>query len=89
MEIETQKIMNGIHNNWLKKRQEIEAKEKQQEVARKKKEEKEKRQERFWLISLVFAMIVILVLYGIWNNKQVKDCMEKGHSETFCRYAGE
>lgn len=89
MEIETQKIMNAIHNNWLKKKQENEVKERKQEAARKKKEQKEKRQDRVWLISLVFIMAVMLILFGIWEDKHVKDCMEKGHSETFCRYAGE
>ena len=89
MEIETQKIMNAIHNNWLKKRQEKETIERKQAAARKKIEQKEKRQEKVWLLSLVFIMIVTLILFGIWENKNVKDCMKEGYSETFCRYAGE
>ena len=79
---ETNKMMNIIHDN-CKKEKAI------RQIQKEIKNKKEKQAKRKEMICLLVAMVVVLVLLGIYTNKQVKDCMDDGYSETFCKYAGE
>ncbi len=79
---ETDKMLKIINENCKKKQA-------ARERARIKKEEKEKRVSRMEITFLVIALIGLIVAFGISNEKRVKKCMEDGHSENFCRYAGE
>lgn len=77
---ETKEMLEIIHNNRNKVYQE--------NVKANIKKEKKQRN-----IKAIIICIAALTLLGIlaynFNEKQVKNCMEDGYSETFCRYAGE
>lgn len=79
---ESKKMLEIIHNN-CKQEREI------RQVKEELKNKKEKRARRIELTIIVVALIGLLTVYGLYKDKQVKDCMSGGYSETFCRYAGE
>ena len=75
---ETKKMLEIIHNNCRK-----------QKVERIKKEKKEQKQSKLLVIGLGVLFIATLIVYNVYCEKSVNDCMKRGSSETFCRYAGE
>lgn len=79
---ETEKMLEIIH----KHRNEVY----QQNKA---KEEQEKKLDKKFKVILTISCLVAIMLVGIvackYTERQVKNCMESGKSETFCRYAGE
>ena len=79
---EDEKMLEIIHENCKKEQN-------KREVRESIKQKKEKNRRRIELICLVVAFIVILILGCMYNERQVKNCMEQGGSENFCRYAGE
>lgn len=79
---ESEKMLDIIHENCKKEQN-------KREIKEAKKEKKEKRNRRIELICLAVAFVVILILGCMYKERQVKNCMEQGGSENFCRYAGE
>ena len=79
---ETEKMLEIIHEN-CKRKQEREL------IKAKKQEKKEKKNKRIELIVMGIALIAVIILGHLYNEKSVKGCMEAGHTENFCRYAGE
>ena len=79
---ETEKMLEIIHEN-CKRKQEREL------IKAQKQEKKEKNQRRIELIVMGIALITVIILGHLYNEKSVKGCMESGHTENFCRYAGE
>ena len=77
---ETDKMLEIIHENCRK-----------QKVAKFEREvaKKENHKKRILITVLVVAFIAVLVMFDKYNESQIKNCMEAGHSENFCRYAGE
>lgn len=84
-----EKLMNAIHRNC--KLTQIENNEKVQleEIAKKESIRKDKKRARIETFCLLLIFISLLIIFGIQRNKEIKDCMKRGHSETFCKYAGE
>lgn len=79
---ETKKMMEIIHQN----RNKIYQSNLKKEIENKKDDKK------FKILLFAFAITGILLvgtLMSRWNEKQVAQCMEAGHSENFCRYDGE
>ena len=79
---ESEKMLEIIHKNCKK----------EQEKMRLKKEVNEKKKKRFFklkAILLIILFIAIVVSFISYNEKEVKNCMDSGNSENFCRYAGE
>ena len=83
---ETEKMFNVIHDNRKKVYdQKIEA----EEEARKK-EKKETRKNNIKRIFIGFILTTLIVsLAYLFNEKEIRNCMEDGYSENFCRFAGE
>lgn len=79
---ESEKMLEIIHVNCRKEQQKL----RQKEI---KQEKKEKNHKRIEMTCLIVAFIMLIILGHLYNEKSVKGCMEKGGSETFCRYAGE
>ncbi len=79
---ETEKMLEIIHEN-CKRKQEREL------IKAKKQEKKEKNHRRLELVVMGIALIAVIILGHLYNEKSVKGCMEAGHTENFCRYAGE
>ena len=79
---ETEKMLDIIHKNRNKIYNERQAK-----------EEKEKKEDKRFKVILTIGCLVAMLLVGVvackYTERQVKNCMESGKSETFCRYAGE
>ena len=73
---ESKKMLEIIHENHRKQR-----------MINKKVEQKKKRN-KFLVLGIV-AAVVVIALGFMYNERQVKNCMESGLSENFCRYAGE
>lgn len=84
-----EKLMNAIHENHKDALMDYQINSQLKAIARKESERKEKRTKRLMAIVLVIATIGIIFLGAKYNEKQVKNCMEAGHDETFCRYDGE
>ncbi len=84
-----EKLMNAIHNNCKIAKLERENKQKMLKFAKKENQRKEKRTN--FVIKLALAVILLgIVFIGVsYNEKQVKDCIDSGRSEMFCRLAGE
>lgn len=39
--------------------------------------------------KLLIAMLIIMTLAYIYNEKQIDNCIKEGGDEVFCRYGGE
>lgn len=79
---ESKKMLEIIHENCRKEQRKLRA-------AEIKEEKKEKNHRRIEIICMVAALVMLIVLGHLYNEHSIKGCMEKGGSETFCRYAGE
>ena len=86
---ESEKMLNIIHKNNKRVQQEEALEEYYRELEEEKEQIKEQRHRKIEIICLVIALISMLILGYLYNEKSVKGCMESGHTETFCRYAGE
>lgn len=75
---ETKKMLEIIHQNRNKVYKE-----------NLKKEKKENKKSIALIVMALIGIVLILTLSYRYNERQVKNCMETGKSETFCRYAGE
>ena len=38
---------------------------------------------------LILILLAVIILGNKYNERQIKNCIEAGHSENYCRYAGE
>ena len=90
------KLMNAIHENYKKARMEMKMEEQLEEVAKNENQlskienlKKEKRANLILKFALVITVVSLIVLGIKFNEKEIANCMETGHSENFCRYAGE
>lgn len=79
---ETKKMMDIIHQNCKKKQLERKLSKMENEKNLKKREYKS-------IAILLILAIAVITLGILYNEKQIKNCMELGGSENFCRYAGE
>ena len=86
---ESEKMLNIIHKNNKKVQQEEALEEYYRELEEEKEQAKEQRHRKIEIVCLVIALISMLILGYLYNEKSVKGCMEAGHTENFCRYAGE
>lgn len=78
---ETKKMMEIIHQNCKK--------EQGKRAISKMENKKNLKIRAFEIVCLIVAILTIAVCYCRYNEKQIKNCMELGGSENFCRYAGE
>lgn len=79
---EDQKMLEIIHKN-CKQEQE------KREISKTENDKNRKKRERRLIFILVFLFIAMIVSFVIYNEQEVKNCMDSGMSENFCRYAGE
>ena len=79
---ETKKMMDIIHQNCKKKQLE-------RKLSKMENEKNLKKRERKYIALFIIALIGFIAVFTLYNEKQVKNCMELGGSENFCRYAGE
>ena len=77
---ETNKMFDIIHENRKKVYSE--------KIKKDKKKEVHKKSIRGVAIGLIAITIIITLIYA-FNEREVGRCIEAGHSEEFCRYAGE
>ena len=82
-------LMNAIHENYENLRMNRNMDKQLREIKKREKEKKEKRTILFTKIALVVALIIVVFLGVKYNEKEIKNCMEAGYNEEFCRYAGE
>lgn len=54
-----------------------------------KKEKKENKKNIAIIVLALIGVALVLTFSYKYNEKQVANCMESGHTENFCRYAGE
>jgi predicted nucleic acid-binding Zn ribbon protein len=85
--------MNAIHENYRNTRMENNMNRQLEEISNKEneisKKAKEKRTNLLMMIALILIVFAVFFLGTKYNEEQIKDCMESGSSETFCRFAGE
>lgn len=75
---ETKKMMEIIHQNRNRVYKE-----------NLRKEKKENKKSIALIVMALVGIVLILTLSYKYNEKQVANCIEGGHDETFCRYGGE
>ncbi len=79
---ETKKMMDIIHQNRNKIYQ--------SNLRKQVKQEKENKKN---LVIIIASLIAVTMLIGSiaykYNQRQIAQCMEAGHDETFCTYGGE
>ena len=77
---ETKEMMEIIHNNRKKVYEE--------NIKANTKKESHKKNIKAIVIAFITLTLLGIGLYA-FNENQVKGCIENGHSENFCRFAGE
>lgn len=86
---EEEKVLNKIHEQNKKAYMNLQMEKQLQEIVQKENQRKENRKNIFLKVVLAVAVIAIITLGYMYNEKEVSRCMEAGNNETFCRYAGE
>ena len=79
---ETNKMFNIIHQNCKEKQM-------QRKVAEIEKEKNSKKREYKNIAILVVLTLAVITLFFVHQEREIKNCMDQGGSEAFCRYAGE